>query len=75
MADISVMDQKRFSLLVERRALEPGISYMDAIIELCETHQIDLTGVKKYISKSLQSKVEAEAIELNYLKGGNTLPL
>jgi glutaredoxin-related protein len=73
--DEKVMDMKRFSLLVEKRALDPQMGYMDAVIDICEQNDIEIETVNRLISKPLKEKIEAEAIELNFMKGGNTLPL
>lgn len=75
MDSIPVMNQRTFSLLAEERALDPGVSYIDGIIDLCENYHLEITDVKKFMTRSLHDKVEAEAIGLNYIKGGNTLPL
>lgn len=73
--DDKFFDRKKFSLMVEQRALAPGIGYMDAIIELSTEFNIELEDLAPLITPSLKHKVEAEAISLNYMKGGNTLPL
>jgi hypothetical protein len=70
-----VMDMKKFSMLVEKKALDPGIGYMDAVIAVCEDLDIEIETVNRLISKPLKEKIEAEAIELNFVKGGNTLPI
>jgi len=68
-------DRKKFSMIVEQKALLPGVGYMDAIITMCEEYSLDFEDIGSLLTPSLKQKVEAEAIELNYMKGGNTLPL
>jgi hypothetical protein len=46
----------------------PGMRYIDAIVEYCETNTIDLESVPKLISKPLKEKLRHEAMELNFLK-------
>ena len=46
----------------------PGLRYIDAIVEYCETHTIELESVPKLISKPLKEKLKHEAMELNFLK-------
>ena len=50
-------------------------SYMDAVLDLCESNSVDPGDVKKFISPVIQEKIEAEARRLNYLPRGNTLPV
>ena len=47
---------------------EKKISYMDAILEYCKTHEIDPSNTKSMINKTLKEKVAYEAQNLNMLK-------
>ena len=68
------LNKQKFSLLIEETVLNDKISYMDAIIEVCERNNIELEEVKKYVSPSIKDKLEAEARQLNYLPKLNSLP-
>jgi hypothetical protein len=46
---------------------------MDAIIKVCETNEIELEDIKKFISPVIKNKLEAEAMELNYLPRKNAI--
>jgi hypothetical protein len=48
---------------------------MDAIIHLCTKHEIELEESKKFISPIIKNKLEAEAMNLNFLPRQNTLPI
>jgi len=48
---------------------------MDAVIHLCEEHEIDPADVRKFLSNVVKEKIEAEAQSLNYLKKGAELPV
>ena len=48
---------------------------MDAVLYLCEKYGIDPSESKKYISTVVKSKIEAEAMSLNFLPRGNELPV
>jgi hypothetical protein len=48
---------------------------MDAIIHACDNIDLDLEDVRKYIAPAIKDKLEAEAMHLNYLPRGNTLPV
>lgn len=66
------LSKKRFAKMIEDVVLEQGLSYMDAILLLCDQNNIEIEETKKYISPVIQSKLEAEAIRSNALKGSNT---
>ena len=61
-------------MLIEETVLKDKISYMDAIIEVCDRNNIELEEVKKYVSPAIKDKLEAEARQLNYLPKLNSLP-
>jgi len=48
---------------------------MDAIIHLCDQHNIEMEDIKKYISPVIKNKLEAEAMKLNFLPQENSLPI
>jgi hypothetical protein len=61
--------------MVEDIAQKKKLSYIDAIVDLCDDTNIDPEDVGKFISNILKDKVEAEARNLNYLPKQNTLPI
>ena len=67
------LTKSKFTKLVEQTVSELGINYMDAILHLCEKNNIDPEDVKKFVSPIIRSKVEAEAMNLNFLPKQNTL--
>lgn len=73
--DDIVLTKKRFEKMVEDTVLSDNLSYMDSILKLCEDIAIDPEDIGKFITPTIKGKIEAEAIELNMMKGGNTLPL
>jgi len=48
---------------------------MEAVIELCEMHNLEIEEVKKFISPIVKDKIEAEARKLNFLPRQNELPI
>jgi hypothetical protein len=73
--DDVILTKKRFEKMVEETVSSMRISYMEAILKVCEDRTIDPADVSKFITPVIKDKLEAEAIELNMMKGGNTLPL
>jgi len=71
--EIQFMNRAKFSKLIESQVIDKKLSYMDAVIETCDMTNIDPQDVKKFISKVIKEKIEAEAMSLNYLPKQNEL--
>ena len=67
------LTKPKFFKLVEQTVIDKRISYMDAIIWLCEEHSIELEDIRKFISPIIRDKLEAEARKLNFLPRTNEL--
>jgi len=75
MTDESViMNKNRFTKLVEDTVRSFRMSYMDAVVHICEKNNLEIEDCKKYISNVIKNKIEAEAMRLNFLPRGNELP-
>ena len=61
--------------MVEEAVRDLSLSYMDAILHLCEKNNIDPEDTKKYISPVIKDKLEADAIRLNFISGGGSVEL
>jgi len=68
------LTKKRFSKMIENTVRNNKLSYMDAVVYLCEDNNIELEDVKKFLSTTIKERIELEAMNLNYLPKGNTLP-
>lgn len=69
------LTKNKFTKMVEDTVKEKKITYMDAIVHLCEKNNIEIEDIKKFISPVIKNKIEAEAMKLNFLPRGNELPL
>ncbi len=71
------MNSKEFSLKIEAMVKEKKMPYMDAVIDYCKTHDIDVGTINSMVNKSLKEKIKHEAINLKMLKEkkGGTLPV
>jgi len=67
------LTKSKFSKLVERTVIEKRLSYMDAIVWLCEKHNIEIEDCRKFINPIIKDKLEAEARRLNFLPRTNEL--
>ena len=67
------LTKSKFTKLIESTAVDMKIPYMDAILKVCETNNIEPEDVKKFISPVIKSKLEAEAMDLNFLPKKNSI--
>jgi len=67
MIEQQFLTKSKFAKLVESTVSELKIPYMEAVLYLCEKNDIEPEDVKKFISPIIKDKVEAEAMNLNYL--------
>ena len=73
MIEEKFLNKSKFTEIVEETVIEKQLSYMDAVLYICEINSIDLEDVKKFISPIIKGKIEAEAMALNFLPKQNTL--
>jgi hypothetical protein len=69
------MTKPKFRKLVDNTVRRLNMSYMDAVIHVCEENGIELEDVKRYVNVVLKQKIEAEASKLNFLEKHAQLPL
>ena len=65
---MSDLTPNKFAFIIENMVKEKKISYIEAILEYCKTHEIDPSNTKSMINKTLKEKVAYEAQNLNMLK-------
>jgi hypothetical protein len=70
-----ILTKKKFAKLVEEKVIATKMNYIDAVISVCDDRELDPRDVGKLISPIIKDKIEAEAIALNMIKGGNQLPI
>jgi len=66
--DEIMMNTSKFTTLVENAVISCNLSYIDAVVHVCEMIDSDPEDVKKWISRPIKSKLESEAMDLNYLE-------
>ena len=67
------LTKSKFTKLVESTVTELKIPYMEAVLYLCEKNDMEPEDMKKFISPIIRSKIEAEAMRLNFLPNTSTL--
>lgn len=68
------MSKKKFTKMVENTVKTKSMSYMEAVVYLCDDNKLEIEDVKKYIATSIKEKIELEAMNLNFLEKGKSLP-
>ena len=72
MIENNFLTKSKFTKLIEKTVSDLNIPYMEAILHVCDKNDIEPEDVKKFISPIIKGKVEAEAMQLNYLPKLNT---
>ena len=67
------LTKSEFSKLVEKNVLDKKMSYMEAVLMVCDDHGIDPEDVRKFVSAPIQEKIEGEAMRLNLIPRSNEL--
>ena len=73
--EVEFMTKAKFSKMVEATVRDKQLSHMEAIIHLCEQHNIEVEDCKKYVNNVIKEKLEVEAMRLNFFPRTNELPL
>ena len=68
--DDTFMDKNKFSMTIENIVKDSNrtLSYIDAIVDFCESKDIEVDSVTKLIAPTLKERIKAEAIKLNFIK-------
>jgi hypothetical protein len=69
------MTKKEFGENVEEIVRDKGLSYMEAILHICDREDIEPEDARKFVPPVIKSKLEAEARKLNFLPKHGTLEL
>jgi hypothetical protein len=73
MLEVEFLTKSKFTKMVEKTVVEYRLSYIDAIVHLCDDNSIEMEDVAKFISPIIKDKIQAEAMRLNLLPKANTL--
>lgn len=56
-----------FSIFIEKKAIDEGVSHMEALLEYCDSHQVEPAEIAHLVSESLKARLEMNFQDLNYL--------
>ena len=62
------ISKDKFAEDIESLVLKTKMNYIDAIVEYCETNNLELDTIGKLVSRPLKEKIRVQATELNFLK-------
>ena len=69
------MTTAKFSAVIEEMVRDKQIPYMDAVVHYCERNEVEIETAAKLLNSVIKSKIEAEAMDLNFLPKEAKLPL
>lgn len=67
--------QNDFCRQIEKYVEKWGVSYMHAVIAICESKDIPVEGIAKVLSKPIIEKLKEEGESLNFLPKSTKLPI
>jgi hypothetical protein len=67
--------QNDFCRQIEKYVEEWEVSYMDAVIAVCESKEIPVESVAKILSRPIVEKIQQEGQDLNFLPKSSKLPI
>ena len=67
------LTKSKFTKLIESTVADMKLPYMDAILQVCQKNDIEPEDVRKFISPIIKDKLEAEAMDLNFLPKKNSI--
>lgn len=67
--------QNDFCREIEKYAEKWKTSYMNAVVSICETKDIPVESVAKFLSKPIIEKIKQEGQDLNFLPKSAKLPI
>ena len=69
----NLLTKASFAQLVEGLVHKEQMTYIEAILHICEDRGIDPSDVSKLVAPAIKSKVEAEGMAANLLPKSNSL--
>lgn len=72
MIEDSILTKKKFAMLVEENVAKHRLTYMDAILKVCDDRELDPADIGKLVSPVIKDKLEAECIQLRLIEGTTT---
>lgn len=68
------LTETTFQLQIEE-LVSQGYTYIEAIVQFCEEHDLEFEEVKKLMTANLKGKLKLCAMEEGYIRKESTLPI
>ena len=75
MGSILKFTEHTFSKRIETLVIQNQISYIDAVLSICEEEDLEPDSVSTLLSTPIKESLKVEGQELNIIKKGNTASL
>jgi hypothetical protein len=62
----------KFALMVEELVHTSKLGYIESVLQVCDDSSIDMSDATRLINTPLKAKIEAEAVENNYIKSSSS---
>ncbi len=69
------LNEVNFQAKIEEMVSSGNATYIDAILEFCDTNDIEYESLKKIISSNLKDKIRLDAEDSGLMKQLSRLPL
>lgn len=66
--ELDIMTPAKFRSLVEKKVADGGISYIDAIVDVCQKTGFEIESVPKMLTNKTKKILRNEATNMNMLK-------
>jgi len=74
--ELDIMTSAKFRELLEEKVAKDNVSYLDAIVDICERTGLEIESVPKMLNMKTKKILRNEATNLNMLKKkGARLPV
>ena len=67
--------QKKFIKEIEKRIKDNADSYVDSVLDVCESYELEPQIAAKFLNKPIIEKLEKEGIENNIIPRKSRLPI
>ena len=74
---LNIITQEMFADELNERVHRYGMTYVDAILDICEKKNIEIESIPKLLNAKTRKIIQAEATNMNMLKkkAGRKLPI
>lgn len=72
---LNIHSSEAFAQHIEKQVRQSKMTYIDAILHFCETHQLEADAIVPYLSTKMKTMMQHEGQNLHLLRKRRELPL